>query len=230
VASFNYAQKIVELPMGILITTIGTVALTKLSALYGEGREAEADTRFYSDLQLVLLLACAVVLFGIPYAPTLVDVVFHRGAMTDEAIHRIAFLANIALCGVPFLAVANLATVRLNAHFRAPLVLRITATSLILLPLLALPGILMRSDGMLMGAVVGFQAILMLRLARAAEIRFGHSVFRPAMIKATAVLIGFGGVFALAGFLLPEMHALLRLAIGGTGFAVSMLISWRCIR
>jgi putative peptidoglycan lipid II flippase len=170
VAMFNYAQKLVELPLGILITTIGTVALSRLSGYFGAGDAQGAHRDLVSRLRLALMLASLVAALGIVLARPVVSILFFRGAMTLDQVEQIAQLTRVALLGVPFAAVSSLATASLNAQGGAALVLKASGAALIGLMVLMVPGLVLSSGLALMAAVVGSQALLCFILARYAGI------------------------------------------------------------
>lgn len=232
IASFNYAQKLVELPLGILITTISTIALTKLSGLVAEGREEEVRAELVKDLRLALLLAMLVTLFGLCFADPAVHLLFGRGEMDATALDRVAALTRVALLGVPCVAVSSLCVALLNARLQTSTVFRVTLISVLAMPLLIAPGLAMRSTSVLMGAVVAFQALLALWLAKRAEVRLGHreGVFGRAMVRTLAVAGAIATPFLLASRAMGDCSEFLQLGVGGTGFVLALYFSFRMIR
>jgi len=238
VALFNYAQKLVELPVGILITTISTVALTRLSSQFAEGQEREARQTLVSAVRMALFLAIFVVIFGGLAADEAASLVFLRGAIVDHEVRQIAILFKIALCGVPFVAFSSLAAAALNAQLRTTQVFRATAISVALLPICALPGLYFSSATLLMAALVGSQAVLAWLLARRAELRLLGS--GGVISRQTGLALGTGLMIAaipvLLIFLAPFQNDLFTLALCALGFiaavATSLLISkeWARVR
>lgn len=168
ISSFNYALKLVELPVGILFGSIATVALSRLSALEAAGDRTGARGAASHDLRRSLLLALAVAVLGAWFAAPVVRLVLSRGAMHPQALRSVVELFQIALLGVPAVAVIGIAAAALNAAQRTSKVFTGTAGCLALLPVLALPGLLVGSDRLLMLAVVGFQLALSVVLCRSA--------------------------------------------------------------
>lgn len=229
IASFNYAQKLVELPVGILITTISTVALTKLSGHYGEGDHEGARSDGKAALSQALNLAWPVTIFGIAFMNPVVSLLFERGALDAAAAAHIADLARIAILGVPFVAVSSMATADLNAQRRTATVLRITVMSALVVPLFAAPALLASSQLLLMTSVVGFQFVLAAGLAKAAGPHYGlrrginlsHSV---KVILVSGVMCGI--VFGVLKAVGP-VGIILELLLAGAGFAVSVAATRR---
>jgi len=224
IASLNYAQKLVELPVAILITSISTVALSRLSKLYAENKTEMASHTLSRDMQYALLLSLAVVLFGLAFADAAVQVLFGRGQMGAAALARVTALTKIALLGIPAVAVSGLAIVDLSARQLNGTVLRQTLLSLALLPLLATPGILTGSETLLMVAVVGFQwvqAILMTRVANLSLCRPRALLNNPAC--RAAVIIVFIAAVAGGVDLVTSLHnPWLRITMAGAGFGLAL--------
>ena len=232
IAAFNYAQKLIELPMGILITAISTVALTRLSGLHAADRRIEAEQAAYLDLRRALLIAIAAALMGATFAGSFITLAFGGGAMDGAAIARVTDLTVIALAGLPFLAVSSIATASLNARLQTPTVLRTTGVSLLFLPFLALPGLWLGSEKLLMAAVVAFQAILAFGLAARAHFRIwgDASVFSQRMAKALLLSIAMSVLVLSLDRVLNLQGDLLRLMLGGVGFLVTAFFSIRILR
>ncbi|MES2755177.1 MAG: lipid II flippase MurJ [Pseudomonadota bacterium] len=224
IASFNYAQKLTELPTGILITTISTVALTRFSAAIADGDAERLERSIVEQTRRAFFVAFSAMAVGVAFAPALVAVLFGHGAMSEDALPIVSTLARIALFGLPFVAISSMATAVLNARLQTTVVLRVTMGCVMLLPLLVAPGVVLASSPVLMGAVIGFQALIAALLARAANLRL---VGVGAIVDARlATLAGTVAVLAGAAWLLSEMVAappVAALAISGVAFAAAML-------
>lgn len=171
IASFNYAQKLMELPVAILITSISTVALSRLSVLHANKMAAAAATAVSRDTQYALLLAVAVTLLGVWFSDSVVHVLFSRGKMDAVALGQVSALTRVALLSVPLIAISSMAVADLNASKKTHLVLKITFFCVLTLPLLAWPGLANSSALGLMAAVVAFQAVVAIALGRASTLR-----------------------------------------------------------
>lgn len=229
VASFNYAQKLVELPVTILLASIATVALSRMSALYSEGKPEEAMALAIQNTRYALLLGFTILLFGWFFSGPAVHVVFAASRMDEAALTRIAELTSLATLGAPCAAVIGITTSLLNAGGRTRDVFKVSAGALLLLPLMALPGLLLKSDNALMLAVVGVQAVSAFWLARIARMpMFGRGALWSALASSH-----FGMVLALAlacagaaRFIEPH-HNLFRLALAAVGFLLAMAVPIR---
>lgn len=229
IAAFNYALKLVELPVAILLGSIATVALTTLSEKMTNGNVAEARAAAQRDIQRGLLLAVAVVGIGVGFATPLVSLVLARGAMDAQALDTVASLLRIALLGTPALALSGIAVAWLNAARRPAEVLRWSGLCLALLPLLALPGLLTGSGPLLMGAMVAFQVLLAALLMRAAKLStFGAQGWLSPRIAGCVVLsLAIVAAFVIIDSNLAMRSDALRSALALSGFVVAVLVSLR---
>lgn len=227
VASFNYAQKLIELPVGILITSISTVALTQLSALQANKKSIEANKCMTENAQFALLIALAVTVPGMWFADSVVHVVFSRGEMDSFALIRVADITRIAFVSLPFIAISSLAIASLNAAAETKVVLKITSIgSLLVLPLLSLPGLMLSSEQGLMSAVVGFQAFVAIWLAHKAKLRlFGtKGILNQATWRYFATTLFVGIVISVLDNNIDRINHWFRIFIAGLGFVGCLFV------
>lgn len=232
IASFNYAQKLVELPVGILITSVSTISLTRLSGLYAQNDARGLATSALKDTQYALLMGVSVALLGCWFADAVVHVLFGRGEMDSAALARVAGLTRIALVGVPLVALSSMAMARLNATRRTAELLKPTMGALALLPILALPGLYWSSEVALMGAVVAFQAVLAIWLSVLAGLRlFGAgALLAPAAVPFFGAVASAGVLAAVLDSALDMRQQWLRLALAGACFGLALLPMRRFLR
>lgn len=124
-ATFSYALKLFELPLGLLIAPMATVLLPTLSAaaIPPPGLLRRGIAAFLG----VSLTALAVGwLAGDPIARLIYD----RGAMTDAGMAGIAHAARLMFLALPFTALGLLGATLLNARRRTGVVLVNAATGL----------------------------------------------------------------------------------------------------
>ncbi|SFZ78893.1 lipid II flippase MurJ [Chitinimonas taiwanensis] len=166
ISAFNYATKLVELPMGVLITSIATVALARLSHYNAHQNVLEARTALHDGVRRSTLNGLGAGLLVAFFAEAIVALVFGGGAMSSESVERVTRLTRILMVGLPFLALTSMAMAALNSQEKHAAVLKATIGCLLLLPVFALPGLWMSSEGLLACAVVLFQTTHALALAR----------------------------------------------------------------
>lgn len=165
IAALNYATKLVELPAGVLVTSLATVALVRLSAHYASGDRLAAKKTLHNGLKRALTNSFGAGVLIAYFAGPLVELALGRGAMDSTAINRVVSLTQLLMVGLPFLALSSMAMADLNAKERPWVIFKVTLACLSLLPVFALPGILNRSEGLLVAAIVVFQVVLALWLA-----------------------------------------------------------------
>ena len=143
--AFNYATKLVELPLGILITTLATIAYPKLSSAFFKKDEDGFQRILYESLLKSLLLSISVALCGWQFSDAVVNLLFGFDKITDIQREEISSLTKIAMLSVPFVGISGLFAAAHNARNNSADVLRNNATSLFLLMLLMLPGLFIQS-------------------------------------------------------------------------------------
>lgn len=159
IAALNYATKLVELPAGVLVSSLATVMLARLSEHYGRGDTGQALQALHDGVRRSLANAVGAGILIAYFAGAFVKLLLGRGAMDAAAISRVVTLTQIIMVGLPFLALASMAIADLNAQEKPVVVLKATLGCLVLLPVLALPGMWADSEILLAWAIVGFQVL-----------------------------------------------------------------------
>jgi putative peptidoglycan lipid II flippase len=159
IAALNYATKLVELPVGVLIISISSVALAQLSAHHAANDCMAVKQTLHESLKRALCNAVGSGILIAYFAEPLIELAFGRGAMDSAAISRVVRITHLLLIGLPFIAMSSIAIAQLNAKEQSWIVLKITLGCLCILPVLVLPGLLIESEALLIFAIVGFQVI-----------------------------------------------------------------------
>jgi len=159
ISAINYATKLVELPAGVLVTSLATVALSQLSGYYATHDKLGARQVLNDSVRRAISNAIGAGAVIAYFSHAFVELALARGAMSPDAIARVVCLTQVMMIGLPFLALAGLAVADLNAREQPLIVLKATLGSLLALPVFALPGLWFKSELMLAWAVVGFQAL-----------------------------------------------------------------------
>jgi len=96
-AIFNYAWKLVELPLVLAVQLVGTLALGPISqALRGAGSVAETAAPMRRGFALAWTLACASAAGLAVAAPALAHILFGWGRMQPEALQQVAEWGRLA--------------------------------------------------------------------------------------------------------------------------------------
>lgn len=239
-AAFNYAIKLVELPLGIVITTLATVAYPRLSEAFLKADQAAFDGLLGDSLRRCLVLSLAVLLCGWQFGDAVVALLLGHGRLGPQEQAHVLSLMQLALLSVPWVGVAGLLTAALNAQQKAGAVLRCTALALLALPLLCLPGLLMRSAQALMWALPLMQGLLVLLLTRTLGVPWMGGVSRFAS-KISAPLLAVSLLCAaglwMDGWLSPALgdwpvmtQALLRTLLAGSVFVMATAAGLRALQ
>lgn len=205
IAAFNFATKLVELPLGIAITTISTVAFPALSRAFSANDGREQLRIYESGIQRALLLALCITIPGIWFSYPLVELVFGRGRIGPSELSLITDLARLGFLTLPLIAVSSMATILLNARGQTGLLFKVTLVSVCVVPLAALPGLWSSDARLVMAALPVFHfvyAIALLLTVRQPVFPNWYGawtgLFRPALaaIAATAFC---GALASVAG-------------------------------
>lgn len=236
-AAFNYAIKLVELPLGILITTLATVAYPRLSEAHQTADQVAFGTLLSDSLRRCLVLSLAVVWCGWQFGDALVTLLLGHGRLGLQEQAHVLDLMQVALLSVPWVGVAALLAAALNARQQAGTVLRCTAMALLALPVLCLPGLLLRSAQALMWALPLMQLLLVLLLARALGIprmggmvSFASRISPPLLVVSVLCAAGLWMDGSLSPVLGPwpvMTQVFCRLALAGGVFVAAIVAGMR---
>ncbi len=96
-----YADRLVQLPLGVVGVAVGTALLPLLSRQIKAGRDEEAlDSQNRAvEFALLLTLPAGAALFVVP--DTIVSVLFERGEFSTEATHKTALALMVFALGLP---------------------------------------------------------------------------------------------------------------------------------
>lgn len=136
-ALFSYAQKLIELPKGLLISVIGVTLLPQLSRLFKEDSSSKAHVKFKQLTTKVLLFTLALsysacfVLLAVSYAYS--DIIFGlMGELDKQSISNISALVFIGMFSMPALGVIAVGNATLLSQHKSKLMLKINITSVVL--------------------------------------------------------------------------------------------------
>lgn len=149
IATMNYAQKIMILPLHTLFLAIGTVVFPRLIAAAGEdGGIARASARLY---RITLTLAVPITIAGILLGPWAASLLLGYGKLGDTGAANVGAFLQVYMLAFISLAMVEIATkVRYaESDFRTPLIAGLSAavvklgTSALLFPWLGLNGLIL---------------------------------------------------------------------------------------
>jgi putative peptidoglycan lipid II flippase len=155
-AIFNYAIKLVELPLGILITTLATVAYPSLSQAFVEKNEEFFNNVLKDAFSKSMVISVSVVICGLQFSDAAVELLLGFGRVTEEQRLEVSSLTQMAMMSVPCIGVVSLMTAALNARGHSRQVLQCNFWALIALPVFMIPGLMSQSGIVLMAALPVF--------------------------------------------------------------------------
>ena len=221
IAAYNFATKLVELPLGIAITTIAAVAFPALSKAIAAG-DVEKERQLLEDgVQRSLCLAVCIAVPCIWFAPALVELVFGRGRMDAESLNLIADMARLGFLTLPAVAISSMTTALLNSRGQTGLLLTLTIAVTVLVPVVALPGIVLGDVFLILAALPAFHLAYAAILVRGARQPLfvswnwmWKSLLRPLLAALLATVLSAAIWMALGG----------GSAVIGSGFAMAAIV------
>lgn len=179
-ALFNFAHKLVELPIGVALGSIAIVLLPKLAGDFAARGRESARATLAAGLRANLLISLAI---GIPaacFAESLVRLAFFRAAFPPEQIDTLSMLCAIGFLSLPVQGVMNIYG---SAFAAAGHVRPLVVTALIMASMMLLLSGVAEAYGGIQGVMLGYvgcYALGAILLSVAAARYFGPEVFQDA--------------------------------------------------
>lgn len=106
----GYADRLMELPLGIVGTAFGTVLLPTFSGFFARGDEEGARAAFVSSTRNMLLVVLPAAVALVVLAPEMTRLVYHGGRFDDAAVVRVARAVACYSIGLAFFCVQKTLT------------------------------------------------------------------------------------------------------------------------
>jgi peptidoglycan biosynthesis protein MviN/MurJ (putative lipid II flippase) len=218
-ATFNYAWKLIELPLLLAVQLVGTLALgpivRALRSADGEGAAAEPLRRGFA---LAWTLACAAVAGLLVAAPAVAQLLFGWGRMDAQALAHVAQWGRAGSWSLLPQALVTIALAVLAGQERMRVAVLAYAAALVAL-LLVRPG-----DGLaLMAWLDGLWAAVAVVVVLALGPQWRAWLPWPALLGAGGTLLAVQGLLVFAGA--PRSHALQWLAAIAAALA-TVAVGW----
>lgn len=110
VAYLYLANRLMELPLGLIAIAVSTVAFPAISVAFSRGEQGGAVARYRESVKLVLCLMIPSAVGLIILAEPIMRVLFLYGAVTEENLARTVPILQVFALGLPFYSLATLAT------------------------------------------------------------------------------------------------------------------------
>jgi putative peptidoglycan lipid II flippase len=237
-SALYYADRIYQLPLGVIAIAAGTVLLPAMSKQLAAGDEAAAYSAQNRTLGLILLLAAPFWVGTLLIPELIMQAAFQRGAFDSAAARRAAEV--LAAYGVGLIAAVSIRSVVASFHARgdttAPMIISLGAVALnvalkfTLIGPLSVTGLALATA---LGATVNLAALLWL-----ADFR---GWLRPDRVLARAVGVAGGAAMVLAlvmfvsdpllrGLLGPELRLVVHGALGSMVYGGAALLLGKLAR
>lgn len=102
---FNFAHKLVELPMGVVVGAISTVLLPRLAAEFSGSDQR--NTTLAAGLRATLMLSTGIAIPAVVFSDTLVQIAFYGASFGAAQTETLAGLAAIGFFTLPFQALLS---------------------------------------------------------------------------------------------------------------------------
>jgi putative peptidoglycan lipid II flippase len=231
VAALNYAQKLVELPVGVILSAVSIVSLTAISKAHAKGGAQSASIVAVYHMRAAFMLGCLAMVGSIGFAQPVAEIAFGYGKMAPQDLILIARLFALGALSIPFAAVSLQGTTYLYATNRAKTAFWLTAGALLTLAPIVYWALEARSLSALMIGFTTYQIVL----AVVVLVWSGLPVFKRSPIRGNpfmdgtvfvqtvlAVLPMAAASFVHSAFLSDK--SLLSLGMAGFGFVAGLII------
>ncbi len=218
VSYLNYAERVNQLPLGVVGVAVGTALLPLLARQLRAGEEnaAQESQNRAMEMSLLLTLPATAALAAIAYP--IISVLFERGSFTDADSHAVAPALMLLSSGLPAYVLIKVLTPGFFARQDTRTPMRVAGLSMVVNVVLNLSLVSSLSYlGMALSTSVSawLNAVLLaVLLKRRGYLRFDARLLSrlPRIVLASALM---GGVLAAAGWLSRDL-----LAVPGLRFAV----------
>lgn len=186
---FNYAYKLVELPMGVVIGSISTVLLPRLAADVAHGARDVVQANLAVGMRAVICISTGIAIPAAVFSDTLVQLAFFKASFEPAQVEALSVLAAIGFVALPFQGLLTIygSAFAASGHTR-PLVV----TAAVMLAAVAIVAPLARSWLGLPGVMIAYAGVYVLGaalLSWQAGRRFGPGTVSLALRDAPKALV-----------------------------------------
>lgn len=231
VSALNYAQKLVELPVGVILSAVSVVSLTAMSRAHANGGRQTAARVAVQHMRVAFMLGCVAMVGSVGFARPVTEIAFGYGKMSPQNLSLIATLFAYGALSIPFAAISLLGTNYLYATNRALTAFWLTAGALLTLAPIICTALEMRSISILM---IGF-TVYQVALAFVVLFRSGLPITKPSPSSGNPFMDR--GIIAQTTFAVLPLttasiihvlfitdHPLSSIGLAGLGFLLGVII------
>lgn len=189
ISLFEYAQKLVELPRGLLGAVLTMVIFPRLSRIFSEGNAVEGSKLISQAAGLILLVTIPVTVAVYGCAEPVVSLLFERGMFSAQDAANTARLLQIAIMSMPALILSILVMDVFYSRQETIIPFKLSLLSLVCLMLLS---VVLRASMGISGIMLAFVItswIHFLGLTFSLHLKLNVSVIEGVDFKHCAALI-----------------------------------------
>jgi putative peptidoglycan lipid II flippase len=134
---FNFATKLVDLPMGVLIGSLGAVMLPKVSGDFVAGGYSAARPALLLALKAAFWASIAILIPSMVFPDVLVELAFYGAAFSPEQSALLADLVRIAFLSLPFQSLLSIYGTAFAAAGATRLLVKVAALMLVVVVVLS---------------------------------------------------------------------------------------------
>lgn len=230
VSALYYADRLYQLPIGVIAVAAGTVLLSESSRLIAQGDFAAAASRQSRAIALILLLGapCFVAFLMIP--DLLISALFARGAFSAEAVNVAANVLFAYAIGLPALLLIRTMTVPFFARgdTKTPMIVALLAIALnvgakfLLMPTYGAGGLALATS---LGAWINFCVLAIIAHKRGflhLELTLSRSALciavAASMLALALITSGWAMAWVAGHKYADELRLLMLMALGGAAY------------
>lgn len=226
-AMINYATKLVELPLGIVITTISIVALPAMAEHFARNDAPGMRRHYRAATWRGFLFALAIAIPMVTFSQEIVAGVFGVSGLSVQASEKVGRILQIATLTLPLIAISSMQGALLNASARSDKYFKAIVLAFGCFCVFIAAAYALRNFDMLVFSMVVFHfcACVFLRLTSGEAIFSFNQSHVVVLCQVLAVALA---AIALGRFGMSFMHAdafVASLMLAGAAVAMTFLFS-----
>lgn len=115
IATFNFASKVVEVPIILIVISGSTTAYPKIVSLLSKGKKVECDIFISNRINFIIGSSMTIILTGFFYSEGIISFLLFSQETSSSEIIKITNFVNILLLSMPFVGFSTYMTLILNA-------------------------------------------------------------------------------------------------------------------
>ena len=193
IAAFNYAIKISEVPIAVLVVAFQTVAYTRLCEAFSNGSSRLFYATIINSVVRTIGVSFGVVLFGWQYSDALVDLLFSFKNIKQEMRLEMVSLIQMAVLSVPFIAISGILTSASNARRKFHKTLYGNLFGLIMVAACLAIGVSLKSSQVIMLSLSVFNLFIIFYLVMGSHLKTSKRIAARLVVPIIGLLVIYSG-------------------------------------